>query len=711
MHTMEQDAAVAFRTVAPAEKTVDFFVATNGNDHWSGRLPEPDAAGMDGPFATVGRAAVAVREAKAAGGLVSPATVWIRGGRHFLQAPVVLTADDSGPVVYTAYPGESPVFDGGARVSKWDVREEGGRTVWVAAVPALLSRGAGCKQLFVNGRRRQRARLPKTGYLRIESVPDPLGADGEPIASPQRRSVVHAPGDLPASLSAEDADVVVLAAWVADRLACESYDPETRTLTLCGEGSTWLAAGAKYYVENLPEALTEPGEWYMDPASGELVYLPCPGETVADVEAFVSCIPQLLVARGEPDSNRYVEHVTFRGLRFEHACWVAGRRSGQADCQMPAVVHFEGTRNCAFEDCRVEHVGGYGIELGDGCCGNRVTRCALTDLGAGGVKLNGADAAGLRARRTGNNRVTDCEITAGGRVFHSAVGVLVMHSSGNEISHNHVHDFFYTGISCGWSWGYGDSVCRENRILKNHIHRIGQEALADLGGIYTLGIQPGTTISGNVIHDVHGDGIAWGIYLDEGSSHMVVENNVCWDISHEAFHAHYARENTVRNNVFAFSRNGLVSITRGPEHNARYQHCGPNHSCSFTLERNILIADGCPFYFKYLAPEGSLRARPFRSDMNVCWDVSGTAAIWGGQGFHVHECTFQETYDLAAWRELGYDLCSVFADPKCADLANADFALAPDSPALALGFQPIDTSDVGPRRSLEASGASPAQGV
>jgi hypothetical protein len=38
----------------------------------------------------------------------------------------------------------------------------------------------------------------------------------------------------------------------------------------------------------------------------------------------------------------------------------------------------------------------------------------------------------------------------------------------------------------------------------------------------------------------------------------------------------------------------------------------------------------------------------------------------------------------------------VFADPGCADLANRDFTLAADSPALKLGFRPIDVSDVGP---------------
>jgi hypothetical protein len=38
------------------------------------------------------------------------------------------------------------------------------------------------------------------------------------------------------------------------------------------------------------------------------------------------------------------------------------------------------------------------------------------------------------------------------------------------------------------------------------------------------------------------------------------------------------------------------------------------------------------------------------------------------------------------------------ADPRFKDYAGRDFTLLPDSPALALGFKPIDMSDVGPRQ-------------
>jgi hypothetical protein len=51
----------------------------------------------------------------------------------------------------------------------------------------------------------------------------------------------------------------------------------------------------------------------------------------------------------------------------------------------------------------------------------------------------------------------------------------------------------------------------------------------------------------------------------------------------------------------------------------------------------------------------------------------------------------------STWQKSGKDRHSVYADPMFADAAKRDFRLKPGSPALALGFEPIDTSMVGPR--------------
>ena len=107
-----------------------FFVATNGDDGWSGTLAEPNADGTDGPFSTLVRARDAVRHLRSekghrlsnplALGHEGPITVMVRGGKYFLEETLVLNPIDGGtreyPTTYTAYPGEKPVLSGGVQV-------------------------------------------------------------------------------------------------------------------------------------------------------------------------------------------------------------------------------------------------------------------------------------------------------------------------------------------------------------------------------------------------------------------------------------------------------------------------------------------------------------------------------------------------------------------------------------------------------------------
>jgi len=95
----------------------NFYVATNGNDAWSGALPAPNAAGTDGPFATLTRARDAIRALKGNGGLRQPLKVLVRGGTYYMPETVTLGPEDSGtasfPITYMAYAGEKPVLSGG----------------------------------------------------------------------------------------------------------------------------------------------------------------------------------------------------------------------------------------------------------------------------------------------------------------------------------------------------------------------------------------------------------------------------------------------------------------------------------------------------------------------------------------------------------------------------------------------------------------------
>ncbi|MGB2936891.1 MAG: right-handed parallel beta-helix repeat-containing protein [Phycisphaerae bacterium] len=654
-----------------SKSAIVLYVSPGGNDEWSGGRASPLKDGSDGPFRSIARARDAVRELKATGKLTAPVTVYLRGGTYFLARTLLLTPEDSGtescPITYAAYRGETPVLSGGRRIAGW--RKEDGR--WVTDVPGVKKGTWRFRQLFVSGERRLRPRLPRRGYFRVaagyEAESYHEGAD----------CFIFAPGDLEAGWrNLQDIEVVVLHFWVDTHLPVKSIDPKARRVTFTRKSRRRLSddytrAGARYYVENVREAL-RPGEWYLDRKTGRLEYWPLPGERLEETETIAPRLTHLVRLEGKPKAGRPVEHVRFKGLTFSHNAWdLPPDDAGdlQAAVGVPGAAAFSGTGHCLIEGCTFTNLGTYGVDIGAACHHIAVRKNEFVHLGGGGVKISGGDASSPEDRRTSRCEIVDNHIHDGGEIWHSAVGVLLRHASHSTVAHNHIHHLYYTGVSVGWVWGYRESVAVGNRIEFNHIHDIGQGMLSDMGGIYTLGPSPGTVLRNNIIHDVssHGYG-GWGLYTDEGSSNILLENNIVYRTKSGGFHQHYGRENVLRNNIFAFSKTDQIQRSRAEPH------------VSFTFERNIV-------YWKGNGPllGKNWRDDKFRMDRNVYWNASGRPVGFAGR-------------TLDEWRQRGHDVHSLIADPLFVDPEEGDFRLKKDSPALRLGFRPIDTSRVGPRR-------------
>lgn len=689
--------ALAVAAAETAGRPFVLHVSPDGDDRWSGQRAEPDATRTDGPLATPQRARDVLRERRRGGGSPAVAEVRLRGGRYRMSEALVFTPEDSGPTTWVAAPGETPVLSGAVRVDGWRAETLRGLPVWSADVSGLLRAQGPFRSLFVNGERRPRPRLPKEGYWRIESVPGrSLGGDHWKTLYDGSDAFVAQPGTVEPWRNLTDVEAVVLHIWIEERLPLAGFDPATRLVragrkTLMALVDEGRDAFPRYWVENVLEALA-PGEWYLDRPSGRLHYAPRAGERPETALVEVPVLTSLLRIEGQPEEDRFVEGLRFQGIAFAHAAVPEAEPAVQAAWTTPGTLVLRGARNVSIEDGRVGGVGGYAVEIGPGCRDVRVVGNELTDVGAGGVKVDGSDAEGDPRLRTTTVAITDNHVHAIGRVLPSAIGVLVRHAADVEVAHNHIHDTFYTAISAGWVWGYTPSVTRAIRVERNHIHDVGQGVLSDMGGVYTLGIQPGSVVRGNLVHGVKAAGYGgWAIYPDEGSSHLVIEDNVAYDTTGHVFHQHYGSENAVRNNVFAFGGEGVLALSRGPAHN------GGRGALAFTLERNILVGDGKPVIATGLAGEGAAAAgRPFLSDLNLFWDVSGTPVVLG-DGRGAGEGGLRKANDLAGWQALGLDMHSLAADPRFVDLARRDLRLAPDSPAFTLGFRPIDLSDVGPR--------------
>ena len=658
--------------------TIKLFVSPDGRNNWSGRRPDPNRRRTDGPLATVAAALKVARGLRGGRGGRRELRIVLRDGKHYLKAPVRIRPVDSGlpkrteltraaddpasPLTIAAYPGETPVLSGGRRIAGWHETSVNGRTAWVASLPEVKRGAWNFRQLWVNGKRRYRPCLPQQGRYRMAGAAGRLSLKDVAYDRGADR-FRYVPGDLcPEWRNLQDVEILFNNFWIDQRMGIRRLDPRRRLAILDRPTHTrlvdesWpddadLAAFLGHYrVENVFEALERPGEWYLDRPAGRLYYLPLPGEDLRAAEVVAPRLEQVLRIEGGAFGKDPVRDVRFEGIAFSHTEWrlPAGSATAgcQAACEATGAVHVGHAHTVDFDCCAITHVGGYGLECDEGARDIGLSRCEIADTGAGGVKLWHGSA---RAA------IADCRIHDGGRVHESGVGVLIGRSSGNRVLHNAIYDFGYSGVSVGWDWSDGDGQAYGNVIEHNHVYNIGRGELSDLGGIYTLGVAPGTRLRHNRIHDVRcRTHYAWGIYLDACSGFLLVENNVVFRTNEGVLMLNQSRGHEIRNNIFAFGAVDQIWTGQWRENRAE-------------LERNLYFVAG------------------------------GKRPEFGAPLGHPRQTRRPRGMSLRRWQQRGLDAGSRVGDPKFRDPEHGDFRLAPDSPALALGFVPFDLEDVGPR--------------
>jgi hypothetical protein len=145
-----------------------FYVSTEGNDDWSGRLAAPNSQRTDGPLRTLLAARDNIRKARESRSAAVPHSVLIRGGLYQLSEPFMLFPEDSGTTdqpTYAAFPGEYPILIGARTIVGW---KETTGSIWSVQIPEVREGKWTFHSLFVNGRRAQRSRSPNYGFYRLE---------------------------------------------------------------------------------------------------------------------------------------------------------------------------------------------------------------------------------------------------------------------------------------------------------------------------------------------------------------------------------------------------------------------------------------------------------------------------------------------------------------------------------------------------------------
>lgn len=605
-----------------------------GDDCFGGFSPAPDGKG-DGPIKSIWRLEEMINSMRVADS-ARPITVRFMGD-YELDKAITLGASTvdsryndffkTADITFESYKDSRARIIGGRRLKGFKKDRFNGVDCISLHIPEVESGKWLFTDLYVNGKPAKPARYPKEGTLKAITTENPNGS----VLGNGSKWFIAFKEDLNHLKGVEDAIVSFNHYWIDEHSPVEAYDRETGMLTLKYRSRFFISVNydqnkrsdLNYYLENIAETFSAPGVWFLDVKKGMLYYIPNEDENSDELEIIAPTVKHFANIHGTSDNK--VTGIRFRNLDFIATkgdyCSTSDLVSNPdtpdetyaADAQSCYAAHgafrFENADVCAIENCHISCTGVHAIEINKGCENMRIENCRISECGAGGIKIWGTAAADTEDLRPTNHNIIRGNIIKNcGKRWAASCGVLICHSAHNEVSDNEICNLEYSGVSVGWVWGYDHSTTYGNIIRNNHIHHIGQGRLSDMGGIYLLGKQHGTVVSGNIVHDVISSNYGgMGIYTDEGSSYITVENNIVFRCKECCYQHHYGKHNTVRGNVFAFAGRALFDISRREDRS------------SVLIEENIFISDGSP---AYVAGYGFLGA-DFTSSKNTYWDLSG----------------------------------------------------------------------------------------
>lgn len=617
-----------------------YVSSVSGNDKWSGLLPQPNAAHTDGPLATFDRARRAVQAAKKN----SPSAITVQFRNGVYQLPALGTYYRVAKTVY------SPTKNA------------------TCAVP-VGPNGSGPYECFDRFDYDPNDPIADT-WKNLE--PAPQNPCGQPAGNPALRG---------------DVELLLFEQFSTTKLRINCVDPVKHRVYLTGAtpisqnhaSEEGFIQGNRYLVENVQNALTEPGQWFLDRATTPwtLTYLTQSGENPNVDEVVVPQIPQLVTAHD-------LQSVTFRGLTFEYDNYTvpaAGHPSSEMEMDVTLALSFQNSQHITLDGLVVRHASGGGIDF---------ISCLKASVSPAWCQVFEA------------NPVTAGNVIENSAVYDvGALGIRIgdQGAANNTISFNHVYNLLQGIMNDGGSIrieaGNQAFTASGNKILNNKIHDTSDASAIDANGY-------------------GGD----GIYMDNQTGLVDVENNLVYRVSGNAIEAPQgpARKNeanTIKNNILAFARQALVSVNKPYQSGAPYI---PNQV--FVVTNNLMVFDrsrasnppfdalgGCT----YSGGVGNSAAFPYTAfqlfESNLYWRTDAQFAT-DDQAFHVqpnvsptqtgnYPCSRDSSqwlfYSFADWQTIfGEDAQSVVRDPQFVNPVYPvdDFTLQAGSPGV--GFVPFN---------------------
>lgn len=462
-------------------------------------------------------------------------------------------------------------------------------------------------------------------------------------------------------------------AWAASHCALTSLDASTGALQLAATPSYGLRPGQPFYLYNLLEELTDPGDCFVDRVNARL-YLRPPADLLPK-EILLSTLQTPLV------TMRNVAFVTWKGIVFEAA------KDNLVDAQACTSVGFTG--------CLFRNAGGWGLLLGGSS--NLVEACELTQLGKGGIWVCGGDRHSLAASGT---VVENCQIHHYGRLFWSYQPGIYVNSitnyafnddcAGITVQHNEIHHAPHQAILFQGN---------NHAIRYNHIHHVCQWT-NDAGAIYSQrdwGSQ-GNQVQFNLIRNGGGPFGNWilGIYLDACGSGIAIEGNILYKSGPTlAIQHNGGRDVKIRYNVMSGYWFGAVTVNYG----TTKVNNTPGSSMNLLEKVSHFNYQSNPWATAY--PTVAAIPNDWAQIQGSHWLEPENCVFYGNllQGDSPDVIRQENVYPAMApplswFAQVSGNLSQ--ADPQFMDAANLDFRLKAGSPMFGIpGFPGIDASKIG----------------
>ncbi len=513
-----------------AAQEIHIYVSTNGSD-------SAGDGSLQNPYRTIEKAKTEV--AKINQNMNGDIYVSILEGDYTLSSTVKFTPKDSGTNGYSViYKGEGRVhISGGKKLENWTKVSD---YVWKTDSPVYDAR-----QLYIHDEPTQMA-----------TTDEPIHGSSFVYDSNGKITGIRVTQDIP-----EIADGQTLELFSP----CNEWKPyifKIQSVEKEESGSSVIHCGSKldsyvitsppatgmhyfrnFYIRNAKEFLDKNREWCFHATTREIFLYSTENPNLMDIT--VPVCETLFDFEGDTPSsevhNIAIENLTLKdthfygitneGLHIKQAQHLYQPWRPNGNYMPPAAVMMDFAENITVKNCVIKNGGGSGIGMYQGVQNSRICNNTIYHLADGGIVVGTFSQDTVDNVTTAicvQNEIADNEIYSIGLENTGAPGIQTYYTEKTLIRNNTLYDLPYTGIAAGWGWsGKPNSTTSKEIQIKNNLIYDYMNVTRDGAGIYTLGQNPDSEISGNYIAFAKHDYA--GIYLDEGSQWFHVSDNVILD--------------------------------------------------------------------------------------------------------------------------------------------------------------------------------------